>query len=283
MLKKIKIVVMALILALMAIFVIFGYTKKTKAETIPIDAINDYQNLEELQGSKYLVYSKDFYRLQFYATSGMDSWSFRITLPNTHDIWSWTYKTIYVMETGASPWETGLNYFPNSLYMQTQLGRAETINLTSAQDTPQFMLIEFDGYTTEDFSIGIYALDVRYLNSFAVDVTGMSEKRLVSLISTNGLLSEEQVKANPNKYGLYSEQQYATQYGTGYNDGYQKALEDLQEDAPGPSNWFLAIFDGISKMFAITIFPGVTLGLICLVPFSITFVFAIFKLLRGGD
>lgn len=281
--KKIKIALMGLLLAFITFFVIFGYTRKTKAETIPTTAINDYQNLEELTGSKYIVYSKDFYKLQFYSISGMDYWTFKITIPNTLDIWSWTNKQVYVMETAPYTYETGLNYFPNGLYIQSNLGYVEYISLLSPQDVPQFMIIEFNAVPNEDMTSGIYALDVRYLNSFAVDVTGYTERRIVSVISTNGLLSEEQVKANPNKYGLYSEQQYATQYGAGYDKGYQKALEDLQEDAPGPANWFLKIFDGISRMFGITIFPGVTLGLICLVPFSITFVFAIFKLIRGGD
>ena len=283
MFKKIKIALMGLLLAFITIFVILGYTRNAKADTIPTTAINDFQNLEELQGSKYIVYSKDFYKLQFYSTSGMDYWTFRVTIPNTLDIWSWTNKTCYVMATAPNTYETGLNYFPNGLYLQSGLGYVEYMSLLRLQDVPQYMIIEFNGSLNEDMTSGIYALDVRYLNSFAVDVTGYSERRIVSIISTNGLLSEEQVKANPNKYGLYSEQQYATQYGSGYEKGYQKALEDLQEENPGPSNWFLAIFDGISRMFGITIFPGVTLGLICLVPFAITFVFAMFKLIRGGD
>lgn len=88
------------------------------------------------------------------------------------------------------------------------------------------------------------------------------------------------VEENPNKYDLYTWNQY-THYGEErYQTGYNKAMED-NENFTG--SWFIHIFTGLSAIFNIQIFGQVTLGMICLIPFAIEFVFVIFKVIRGGE
>ena len=89
--------------------------------------------------------------------------------------------------------------------------------------------------------------------------------------------TEIAIKSNPNKYGLYGEQEYNNNWWDGYNTA-------NNENGTGASqNWFLSIFTGLSQVFNIKIFGEVTLGMIALIPFSIEFILVIFKIVRGGD
>lgn len=89
--------------------------------------------------------------------------------------------------------------------------------------------------------------------------------------------TKAEIKNNPNKYGLYSEQDYNNNWWDGYNTA-------NDENGTGVSqNWFLSIFTGLSQIFNIKIFGEITLGMIALIPFSIEFILVIFKIVRGGD
>ena len=81
---------------------------------------------------------------------------------------------------------------------------------------------------------------------------------------------------NPHNYGLYDYEDTQESYRDGLATG--------EEGVAKSTNWFTGIFTALSQVFSIKIFGGsVTLGMICMIPFSIEFVFVIFKIIRGGE
>lgn len=97
----------------------------------------------------------------------------------------------------------------------------------------------------------------------------------------NGVLKGEYDKTqdilnNPHNYGLYDYEDTQQSYADGLATG--------EEGVAKSTNWFTGIFTALSQVFGIKIFGGnITLGMICMIPFSIEFVFVIFKIIRGGD
>lgn len=97
----------------------------------------------------------------------------------------------------------------------------------------------------------------------------------------NGVLKGEYDKTqdiinNPHNYGLYDYEDTQESYRDGLATG--------EEGVAKSTNWFTGIFTALSQVFSIKIFGGsVTLGMLCMIPFSIEFVFVIFKIIRGGD
>lgn len=87
---------------------------------------------------------------------------------------------------------------------------------------------------------------------------------------------QQDILSKPNEYGLYS-----------YNDLMEKYADGValgEEGVAKSTNWFTGIFTALSQVFSIKIFGGnITLGMLCMIPFSIEFVFVIFKIIRGGD
>lgn len=79
----------------------------------------------------------------------------------------------------------------------------------------------------------------------------------------------------PNDYGLYNGQELTQEYNRGYTDG-------ISESGYSQS-WFLGIFTAISSVFSIKLFGDVTLGMIALIPFALSFVWFIIKTFRGGS
>lgn len=97
----------------------------------------------------------------------------------------------------------------------------------------------------------------------------------------NGVLKGEYDKTqdilnNPHNYGLYDYEDTQQSYADGLATG--------EEGVAKSTNWFTGIFTALSQVFGIKIFGGnITLGMVCMIPFSIEFVFVIFKIIRGGD
>lgn len=97
----------------------------------------------------------------------------------------------------------------------------------------------------------------------------------------NGVLKGEYDKTqdilnNPHNYGLYDYEDTQNSYRDGLATG--------EEGIAKSTNWFTGIFTALSQVFGIKIFGGnITLGMLCMIPFSIEFVFVIFKIIRGGD
>lgn len=97
----------------------------------------------------------------------------------------------------------------------------------------------------------------------------------------NGVLKGEYDKTqdilnNPHNYGLYDYEDTQQSYADGLATG--------EEGVAKSTNWFTGIFTALSQVFGIKIFGGnITLGMVCMIPFSIEFVFVIFKIIRGGE
>lgn len=88
----------------------------------------------------------------------------------------------------------------------------------------------------------------------------------------------QDVLANPSQYGLYSSAQY-TAYGLQqYNNG----LAIGRETPYKTGDWFMTIFRSIGDILAIEIFPGLSIGLIVMIPLSISLAWFIIRTLRGG-
>lgn len=88
----------------------------------------------------------------------------------------------------------------------------------------------------------------------------------------------QDVLANPSQYGLYSSAQY-TAYGLQqYNNG----LAIGRETPYKTGDWFMTIFRSIGDVLAIEIFPGLSIGLIVMIPLSISLAWFIIRTLRGG-
>lgn len=87
---------------------------------------------------------------------------------------------------------------------------------------------------------------------------------------------QQDILSKPNEYGLYSYNDLMEKY----NDGIALGEEGTAKSV----NWFTGIFTALSQVFNIKIFGGsITLGMLCMIPFSIEFVFVIFKIIRGGE
>lgn len=82
-----------------------------------------------------------------------------------------------------------------------------------------------------------------------------------------------EVVNNPNRYNLYTYEQY--------NENYQRGINETNEGLS--MNWFTMIFSTIASVLSLKMFGNVSLGMIVLIPFSITFVWFIVKSFRGGD
>lgn len=82
-----------------------------------------------------------------------------------------------------------------------------------------------------------------------------------------------EVVNDPNRYNLYTYDQY--------NENYQRGINETSEGLS--MNWFTMIFSTIASVLSLKMFGNVSLGMIVLIPFSITFVWFIVKSFRGGD
>lgn len=89
----------------------------------------------------------------------------------------------------------------------------------------------------------------------------------------------QDVRDNPSKYNLHTSEEYesygATQYSKGKNDAITTG-EGLS------TNWFIGIFTSISDIFALKLFGDITIGMIAVIPFGISFVWFLIRILRGG-
>lgn len=90
-----------------------------------------------------------------------------------------------------------------------------------------------------------------------------------------------EVLDNPNRYELYDRQQYLDYGESEKQEGYQMGQDSMLSS----TNWFVAIFTALSSIFNIAIFGDITLGAIVLIPFAVTFVWFIVKVLvlNKGD
>lgn len=92
---------------------------------------------------------------------------------------------------------------------------------------------------------------------------------------------KNEVINNPNRYNLYNRQDYLDYGENEKQEGYQMGKDEMLSS----TNWFVAIFTALSSIFNIAIFGNITLGAIVLIPFAVTFVWFIIKLLvfNKGD
>lgn len=92
---------------------------------------------------------------------------------------------------------------------------------------------------------------------------------------------------NPNYTKLhFSFKPDANTWMSGYTFGYSNGYtEGIISTGGGVNFWdgFTALFSGMGALLSISLFPGVTIGGIVILFVSIPLVFAIFKLIRGGD
>lgn len=92
---------------------------------------------------------------------------------------------------------------------------------------------------------------------------------------------KNEVIDHPSRYNLYNRQQYLDYGESEKREGYQMGNDNMLKS----TNWFVAIFTALSSIFNIAIFGDITLGAIVLIPFAVTFVWFIIKLLvfNKGD
>lgn len=129
---------------------------------------------------------------------------------------------------------------------------------------------------TEDIGYRMFAtfFDIKEANS-------IQDRREYERGFNNGVIKGEYDKTqeilnNPHEYGLYNYED--TQ------ESYREGLETGEEGTAKSVNWFTGLFTALSQVFSIKIFGGnITLGMLCMIPFSIEFVFVIFKIIRGGE
>lgn len=281
-----KAIFSGLIVSILLLITILGCSKQAKAEEVNTTPINDYQNMEELSGTSWLIPLENASIIQVYATNSSVFYSggyFGYTGHyGTRDIVKGQY---YATKYDNEPfYKQGVCYFPNSIYWQKAPLARQQIQLTGT-GTPAYFILTFDSmnaYVTEDNASYLYLPRYATLRAMAHDISYLTDLDIVAYISMlEGVqVGKDEILNHPNKYNLYTEDQ-KNQYG---QEQYNEGLRIGGDGVAKSQTWFVGIFNGISQMFGIKIFGGsITLGMLCMVPFAIEFVFVIFKLIRGGD
>lgn len=212
-----------------------------------------------------------FYKRQFYIRISLQFWdgyfmSGSIMFYNNNKFNGSPFKTINLYDTSGTVTDFSLDYSTyqdlnggliTGQYLENGYMRGGTVNT----DSTGFKL-----FTT--------FFDIQELNS-------IQDAKEYQRGYNDGVIKGEYDKTqdilnNPHNYGLYD-----------YEDtqnSYQEGLETGEEGVAKSTNWFTGIFTALSQVFSIKIFGGnVTLGMLCMIPFSIEFVFVIFKIIRGGE
>ena len=279
-----KAIFSGLVIALLLLITIVSCNKKrVLAEEINLTPTNTYENGQLLMNTKWLVTLDNVNIIQCYATSSSVYTSFNLSYAPHYD-WDWVNYTITLAKyTNTKPYyQYGCCYYPTALYMQTAIETFTYISLMGS-NVPQWFILDFANLNVSTSNAtNLYLPRYETLNAMAKDLTGMNDKQIMLLLgSESGRISGiNEVKQDPNKYGLHNEQQYLDYGNTKYNEGLRIGGDGVAKSM----NWFTGIFTALSDVFSIKIFGGsITLGMICLIPFSIEFVFIIFKLIRGGD
>lgn len=279
-----KAIFTGVIIAIILLFTVVSCNRnRVKAETIDLTPVNTYENGQLLMGTKWLVTLENVNIIQCYATSSSVYTSFNLSYAPHYD-WDWVnYSITLAKYTSTKPfYQYGCCYYPTALYLQTSIETFTYVSLMGSQ-VPQWFILDFANLNiSTSNATNIYLPRYETLNVRAKDLTGMTDKQIMLLLgSESGRISGiNEVKQDPNKYGLHNEQQYLDYGQLKYNEGLKIGGDGVAKSM----TWFTGIFTALSDVFSIKIFGGsITLGMICLIPFSIEFVFIIFKLIRGGD
>lgn len=279
-----KAIFTGVIIAIILLFTVVSCNRnRVKAETIDLTPVNTYENGQLLMGTKWLVTLENVNIIQCYATSSSVYTTFNLSYAPRYD-WDWVnYSITLAKYTSTKPfYQYGCCYYPTALYLQTSIETFTYVSLMGSQ-VPQWFILDFANLNiSTSNATNIYLPRYETLNVRAKDLTGMTDKQIMLLLgSESGRMSGiNEVKQDPNKYGLHNEQQYLDYGQLKYNEGLKIGGDGVAKSM----TWFTGIFTALSDVFSIKIFGGsITLGMICLIPFSIEFVFIIFKLIRGGD
>lgn len=279
-----KAILSGVLIAIILLFTIVSCNRnQAKAETIDLTPVNTYDNGDALMATKWLITSENINIIQCYATSSSVYTSFNISYAPHYD-WDWvTYSITLAKYTNTKPYyQYGCCYYPTALYMQTAIETFTYISMMSAT-APKWFILDFSNLNiTTSNAQYVYLPRYQTLRAMATELTGMSDNQVMLMLGSESgrVKGIDEVKQDPNKYGLHNEQQYLDYGQAQYNEGLRIGSDGVAKS----QTWFLGIFNALSQVFGIKIFGGsVTLGMICLIPFSIEFVFVIFKLIRGGD
>lgn len=212
-----------------------------------------------------------FYNRLFYIRISLNYWdgyfmAGSIMFYNNNKFNGSPFKTIYVYDNGGTVNDNGLDY---STYQDLNGGMVSGQYLENGY---------MRGGTVDTDSIG-YKLFATFFD--IKDANSIINMKEYEKGYSDGIIKGEYDKMqdilnNPHDYGLYNYEDTQNSYLSGVETG--------EEGVAKSTNWFMAIFTGLSALFSIKIFGGsITLGMLCMIPFSIEFVFVIFKLIRGGD
>lgn len=281
-----KAIFSGLVVVILLLITVIGCSKQAKAEemeTLDLTPVNTYDNYQDLKGTKWLIYRDHFNVIQNYATSSSVYSMFTVKY-STMYLWDWTSKTISMTKYGTDrpQYYYGFSYYPNALYLQTSLNSFETIAVTGT-NALQWVVVDYTNInTTESNAKYFYYPRFSTLLKVAEDVTMLSDEQIKLMIATKEgyETGQQEIFNNPNRFDLYNQQQYDAYGQERYNVGLTVGSDGVAKS----QTWFMGIFTGLSALFSIKIFGGsITLGMLCMIPFSIEFVFVIFKLIRGGD
>ena len=155
-------------------------------------------------------------------------------------------------------------------------------------------------YGSNNLSSNITELDLQEITYYQIKIDN-SEDDYYSFYVNNSLFSLTPLKEAHSIYGTNEISQLIAElygvngdrlneipYNKGYNEGYNKGLSDgagvdlndYIEKANGIS-WFTALLQGFDNFFSIHLGP-VTIGQLFLIPISISMVWFIIRLFRGG-
>ena len=184
-----------------------------------------------------------------------------------------------------------INFYSNFIYYHL------FIKKDYEQET-KFIYIAF--YGSNNLSSNITELDLELIRDIRIRVDN-SEDDYYSFYINNSLFSLTPLKEAHSIYGTNEISQLIAElygvngdrlneipYNKGYNEGYNKGLSDgagvdlndYIEKANGIS-WFTALLQGFDNFFSIHLGP-VTIGQLFLIPISISMVWFIIRLFRGG-